>query len=177
MAEEKEEVAQAEEAKEDAGSGEAVKSGPGKSGMIIIIAVAVLVVIVTPLSTYLVIKNMAPAPVVNVEQPKVKAGQEQIVALKPIIVNIAETKGTRILRMEPHLVVSESRLAEQMEALKPLLTDRVILAASRKTIDDLEGAQGREALKREIVSEINAAIKDRMAGSVVDVYFNEFLIQ
>lgn len=176
MADENEEVAKTEEGAEKAG-GEAVKGGGGKSSMIIIIAVALLVVIVTPLATFLVIKKMAPAPVVNVEQEKVNIGEQKIIALKAVIVNIAETKGTRILRMEPHLVVSEARLAEQMEAIKPLLTDRVILAAGRKTIDDLEGAQGREALKREIISEINAAIKDRMAGSVVDVYFSEFLIQ
>jgi flagellar basal body-associated protein FliL len=61
--------------------------------------------------------------------------------------------------------------------MEPMLRDKVLSAASVKTIDELEGPQGRENLKREIMNLINASIKDRMSGAVVDVYFNEFLIQ
>lgn len=176
MADENVEVGQ--EAAAGAEAQNAAKGGPGKSSMIIIIVVALLVVVVTPLSTFLVIKKMAPAPVVEVEQPKTASGTEKVIKLEAVIVNIAETKGTRILRFQPHLVVSEANLADDLQSnYTALLMDRIILAASRKTIDDLEGVQGREGLKREIISEINAAIKDRMAGSVVDVYFSEFLIQ
>ena len=58
-----------------------------------------------------------------------------------------------------------------------MLIDRVITAASRKTLDELDGPEGHEALKRDIMSEINAAIKEKMAGSVIDVYFSEFIVQ
>ena len=97
--------------------------------------------------------------------------------LKEIYVNIAETKGTRILKIVPFLVLSEERLSKEMGILEPLLRDRVSFAASSMTIDQLEGPNGREALKREIMTIVNAALKEKMTGSVVDVYFNEFLIQ
>ena len=45
------------------------------------------------------------------------------------------------------------------------------------TIDQLEGANGRDALKREIMNIVNVALKDEMSGAVVDVYFSDFLIQ
>jgi flagellar basal body-associated protein FliL len=106
------------------------------------------------------------------------AEPNQMLALKSILVNVAETKGTRILKIEPHLVLSDSKQIEKLQlSYMPMLVDRVILAASRKTIDELEGPQGRESLKREIMGEINGIIKERFSVSVVDVYFNEFLVQ
>jgi len=97
--------------------------------------------------------------------------------LGTIYVNIAETKGTRVLKIEPYLVLSEGGLDEILTGMAPLLRDKVLAAASTKTIDELEGPQGRANLKREIMTLINTAIKNRMSGAVIDVYFNEFLIQ
>ena len=177
MADEKEEKAGASEAKEEQAEAQAaVKPGTSKS-LIIILIVAVLVVVVTPLATFLVIKNMMPAPVVEVKE-NAKPGGQTVLKLKVITMNITGTHGTRILRIEPHLVISEKKLADDLkETSESLLVDRVILAAGRKTMDELEGENGRESLKRDIISEINAAIRPRMSGAVTDVYFNEYLIQ
>jgi flagellar basal body-associated protein FliL len=164
------------ESGEEAGAAAPAK-GTGKSTMIIVIVVALLVVIMTPLLTFLVIKQMAPAPVVNVPKQELDPSSQVVLPLKAITVNIADTKGTRILRFEAHLVLSEAKLEEEMKKVTAMLSDRAILAASRKTIDELEGAQGLESLKRDIMSAVNASIKGRMSGAVTDVYFSEFLIQ
>ena len=91
--------------------------------------------------------------------------------------NIAQTKGTRLLKLVPHLVLSEAALLEELKNSSSLLADRILLACSRKTIDELEGPEGRATLKREIMAEVNAAIQGCMKGSVVDIYLSEFLIQ
>jgi flagellar basal body-associated protein FliL len=92
-------------------------------------------------------------------------------------VNNEETKRTRNLKKDPKQVQSEERIIKETKRLDPLLRDRVSYAASAMTIDQLEGGNGREALKREIMNAVNAALKDEMLGAVVDVYFSDYLIQ
>jgi flagellar basal body-associated protein FliL len=148
-----------------------------RSNLLPIIIVGFAVVVVTPLITFFVVKSTVPPPLV-VEEPKVEEPTEQTVkSLGTLFVNIAETKGTRVLKVEPYLVLSEPRLDDLLGTMEPMLRDKVLIAASTKTIDELEGLQGRENLKKEIITLINDSIKGRMKGAVVDVYFNEFLIQ
>lgn len=156
----------------------AKKSKPArKMDTLIVVIIGVLVIVLTPLLTFVAVKKAAPEQEAETPKPAKVSGDKFMLELRPINVNIHGTKGTRFLRLEVALVLSEERLMSELSASTPLLTDRVILAASRRTIDELEGPQGREALKRDIISEINAAIKGKMAGAVVDIYFKEFLIQ
>ncbi len=170
-----EENVEEEENSED--SSEQEKKAPGKSNTMIVIGVGLLVIIATPLITFFVMKSVLPSPVEAESAEKPNADNKVILDLDPITVNVAETKGTRVMRLKAHLVLSEERLMEKIQEYEPMLLDRVMLAVSRRTIDELEGAENRELLKKDIMSEINASIKGKMSGAVIDVYFSEFLIQ
>jgi flagellar basal body-associated protein FliL len=63
-----------------------------------------------------------------------------------------------------------------MPPLKPLLMDTITTVASGKTLDELDGPTGRENLKKVIIQRLNKLLETRMTGSVVDIYFEEFLI-
>ena len=167
----------AEETKPDAG-GEAPAAAPAekpKSNLMLVIIIGVVITVATPVITFFVVKATVPPPVSMEEKPSLEATSSY--DLKEMYVNIAETKGTRILKVQPVLIVSDAKLAAKLEGIDPLLKDRVIMAISTKTIDELEGANGKESLKREMISALNAAIKDKMAGAIMDVYFTQFLIQ
>ena len=149
--------------------------GGSKLVMVVVVVVGFVIMIFTPVITVFVVKSILPETV-KTENPETNA-QPVMLNLDAITVNIAETKGTRHLRLKPTLVLSEARLLTELSATTEMLNDRIMLAASRKTVDELDGAAGRQSLKRDIISEINAVIKDKIAGSVIDVYFSEFLIQ
>ncbi len=100
-----------------------------------------------------------------------------VVALESIFVNIAETKSTRVLKLNPVLELSEERLIPVVEARIPLIRDLVSEAACRLSIDALDGQNGRQILKREIKNQMNVMLRNHMAGAVKDVYFSDFLIQ
>jgi flagellar basal body-associated protein FliL len=148
-----------------------------QSNMLFVIIIGLLVMVLTPLASYVVVRLSLPAS--PIEDNKIdESSEEQVVLdMEPVIVNIAQTKGTRILKLVPHLVLSEAALRDELQNSSSLLADRILLACSRKTIDDLEGPEGRSTLKRDIMVEVNAAIQGRMKGSVVDIYLSEFLIQ
>jgi len=167
-------AAEGDAGESSADEGEA-KQAP-KSGVLVVVTVGFLVMIATPLTSFLLVK-MAMPPEIETKSVVTDEEGETVIEVKALLVNIAETKGTRVLRVEPHLVLSEARLADNLKDRMPMLIDRISTAAARKTIDELEGPQGREALKRDIISEINMALKEKMSGAVVDVYFSEFLIQ
>jgi flagellar basal body-associated protein FliL len=145
-------------------------------GAVIVIGVGLLVMLLTPLASYFVVKSVTP-PMVAEKEAENDEATETVLSLDTVRVNVRQTKGTRFLMLECHLVLSESRLAELLQSSTAMLTDKVSLAASRRTVDDLEGPEGRESLKRDIMAEINAAIRSKWSGAVIDVYFSEFLVQ
>ena len=151
---------------------------PSHKGALLIIIVGVLVMILAPLVSWLVVTRA-----VNPKRPdlppreKTNQGPHIIFDMDAIVVNVAGTRMTRVLRMQPHLVISEQRLSDQLGDIQPIITDRVMLVAGRRTLDQLETLEDREALKRDIRNEINAMIRDRFSGTVLEVVFSEFLIQ
>ena len=155
------------------------KAAPStQSGMLIIIIVGFLIMITTPVITFFLIKittnkeSKTPAPI---EAPT----QEGVVDLDPIVVNIKDTAGTRYLKTTVHLVVSDPRLTEKFKESKPRVRDTVITALMSKTLPELEGDKGREALKLQIKKSMNQILSSsgEMKGTVLDVYFSEYLIQ
>lgn len=99
------------------------------------------------------------------------------VDIKDMFVNIPDTKGMRVLKIRPMLVASEFKMKEYLVANEPMVRDRVGMAVARLSLEDLDGARGRENLKREIIALINEAVKERANGGVVDVFLADLVIQ
>ena len=159
-------------------NGKASPKNSANKGTLLVIIVGVLVMLLAPGVSWLVVKHA-----INPRRPSLPpsearaSGQQTILDMNPITVNVAGTRMTRILRIQPHLVLSEPRLAERLSEIMPIITDRVMLIASRRTLEQLETTEDRDALKRDITNEINAMIRDRFSGTVLEVVFSDFLIQ
>jgi flagellar basal body-associated protein FliL len=132
-------------------------------------------ILVSATVTYIVVSLTIPSSMKA--PPKTQVHGPVIVAIKDVIVNIADTKGTRMLKLAPHLVVSEQALADIIKGSEAMVCDRIGAVAGKMTIDDLEGANGRSMLKNDIMTRLNEDFKDKMAGAITDVYFEEYLIQ
>jgi len=157
-----------------------VAATPSKTGMLIVIIVGFLVMVLTPLITVMVVKMTAPGVEKKHEEKKgeEKKTTETVYDVDPVIVNIDNTQGTRYLKIAAHLVLSEPKLAEELKkGYAALVKDRIITAVGNKTIPELEGEKGRETLKREIQKRLNDELNEKMAGTVLKVYFSEYLIQ
>ena len=180
--------------------GDAPKKAEAKaaSGMLPVILIGVSMVVASAVATFFVVKGTMPATVsVNVVKEGGKsegkgegkgeakgegkggeAGKAPLIyGLDEMFLNVAETKGTRVLKLMPFLVFSEESLRPILEQYKPMLRDCVSQVASRMTIDELQGVNARNNLRKSIVSTLNTLLSDKMAGSITDVYFSDFLIQ
>lgn len=113
----------------------------------------------------------------TVSEPKEKNDTPVIVQFQDLYVNIAETRASRVLKLTAVLELSEEKFAAVVEAHRAIIRDIMSEAASRMTIEELEGQSGRSVLKREIKNSVNDLLRNRMAGTVVEVHFSDFLIQ
>jgi flagellar basal body-associated protein FliL len=179
MAEEKE--ASVETEKEVSVAAAGASAPAAKAGLLPVIIIGILLIVASAGVTFFVVKMTMPSMPTAKHESHTGSGEGEkavplFMPLKDIFVNIAETKGTRILKISPTLVVSEQKLLTMMNQNEALVKDRIGFAAGKMTIDEL-GANGRENLKKEIIFQLNSAFQDKMAGSVTDVYFADFLVQ
>ncbi len=163
--------------------------GGGKPLPWLVLVVGFLVMLLTPAASYFVVKLSLPAAAPQEAGAKEAAAKKEAVKktevkeptllnLKSMLINVADTKGTRILKVTPHLVLSEPEMADKLNKLMTMLVDLITSVASSKTLDELDGPAGRENLKKDIVARVNKALEtQQITGTVIDVYFDEFLIQ
>ncbi len=149
--------------------GEGAPRKKGKGMLLLIIVGVVMLAGGVGAGMFLGMKNK-PEPQKNIAAPILLEVQE-------IFVNVAGTKATRVLKLTPVLELSEERLKPMLEVKRDILRDMISETATQMTIEELEGQNGREILKREIKNRINDMVNDWMAGAVVKVYFSDFLIQ
>lgn len=90
------------------------------------------------------------------------------------LVNLLSESGSRFLKIELNLELSDEKLSPEIDQKKPLIRDIIIKTLSSKTYEDISTAKGKERLKDEIVSKINEVLRD---GYIKNVYFTDFIVQ
>jgi flagellar protein FliL len=105
------------------------------------------------------------------KKPKVRG---KVVKLKPVIVNLKASKGTRYLKVSIGLEASTEDVAKELESLDVQLLDMMQEKFSTLELDKVDTAQARNGLKRELLIEINELLE---TGPVNKIFFSEFIIQ
>lgn len=149
-------------------------SRPGGSKAKILLA-GTMVLLILPVVGYIgYVALSAPAK----EENRVEAAQPlkfgKIYNLSPVIVNLAESRGTRYLKAQIGLEMAKPEIEEELKERTPQISDLLIDLLSSKSIPDLGDRQGRIKLKQEILERTNALL---VTGKILNVYFVDFVIQ
>jgi flagellar FliL protein len=94
--------------------------------------------------------------------------------LDTFIVNLLSENGRRYLKVKVNLEMEDQELQNEINTKIPVLRDIIIRIASSKTLAEISTEKGKEKFKDQIVSEINANLKD---GKIKNVFFTDFVIQ
>lgn len=97
-----------------------------------------------------------------------------MVPLEPFMVNLARTKGSRILKVTVTLELNNPGVQPEVEDNRQKIMDSILVLLSSKTFEDVYSIQGKFKLKDEITTRVNRFLA---MGHVKEVYFSEFLIQ
>lgn len=104
-----------------------------------------------------------------------KVAQEPgIWVMDPIVVNLMDDNGERYLKTTIQIEVSSQECVEELDRLKPKVTDNVLVLLSSKRYREIAGFEGKQNLRDEIAVRLNRYLS---RGQVRRVYFTEFLIQ
>ncbi|MFQ5717741.1 MAG: flagellar basal body-associated FliL family protein, partial [Nitrospinales bacterium] len=97
-----------------------------------------------------------------------------MVPLEPFIVNLADSKGKRFLKVAITLELSSPEVSAEISENIQKITDSILILLSSKTFTDVYSVQGKFKLKDEVVTRVNRFL---VLGHVKDAYFTEFVIQ
>ena len=116
--------------------------------------------------------SMQTQPAVTVQPVSPAVGV--MVPLEPFMVNLARTKGSRILKVTVTLELNNPAVQPEVEDNRQKIMDSILVLLSSKTFEDVYSIQGKFKLKDEITTRVNRFLA---MGHVKEVYFSEFLIQ
>lgn len=162
MAEEKEEIKDAEE-------GKALKKSKLK---LIIIPVVVLLLAVGGFLGYSKYKKGKEAKTLAQKTEKVSI----ICPLKSFVVNLLDKKGVgkRYLKVTIQLEVENEENRLVVENHIPQLRDTILLLLSSQTLNEINTMEGKLELKQTLLSRMKQILGD---GIVQRIYFTEFVVQ
>ena len=126
------------------------------------------------------IRDRANSAQQNNQQSTQELGSQNSKTIGPLysfdtfIVNLSDSGGTRYLKVTMQVELSSSKLEAEIEKRKPQLRDIILTVLSSKTYAEVSTAQGKLALKQEILRRVNLVLT---SGTLENVYFTEFVSQ
>ena len=94
--------------------------------------------------------------------------------LKPFVVNLAESRGNKVLRVTVALELSAPDVHAEIEDKLQKITDSILVLLSSKTFAEVYSVEGKFRIKDEIATRVNHFLS---LGHIRDAYFTEFVIQ
>ena len=140
----------------------------------IILIGLVLFIVAMGFSFFLMRSMMAPF-LPEKETEKQMESRGSLVSVGEFTTNINDVAGTRFLKVEVFVEVSEEnkKAAAEIETYMPIIKDSVLTILSSKTATDLD-ANNREKIKLEIKNDLNRKIGSDI---IQNVYFTSFIMQ
>jgi flagellar protein FliL len=146
----------------------------GKKGLLIA-AASTLVVIAGAAGAFWFFSARQPAHA-SAEKPPV-AVEHGLLSLEPLVVNLADSGGERLLRVSIRLVVGTREEAEKFQKNEVALTQlrsAILELLTQQTAEQLVTVDGKVALRQAILERAKAVLE---GGTVVDVLFSDFVVQ
>ena len=101
-----------------------------------------------------------------------KAFVGKVVPLETFIVNLAQSKGRKVVKVNMELELAGDHVAEEIEKRKPQIRDIIIITLSSKTFEEISNREGKEALRAEIKDTINNFLTK---GKIKNVFFTDLI--
>jgi len=165
--------------------------------IIALVGLSILLMVLTPIVTIFLVKTMIPE-VVTDEETATSSDKERFeYVIEGVQCNLRGAQGTRYVRLSVALMYNNEKMLPMFEP--PPKPDAVVEGApdskrnrimaelltiiSDKQVSDLESMDDKKKLATDIKEALNSLLKDDLVanniedGSIIEVYFPNFLIQ
>lgn len=96
----------------------------------------------------------------------------KLIPLETFIVNLAGSRGQRIVKINMELEVSNDEVSKEIDKLRPKIRDIILFIVSSKSYGEVASREGKDSLRDEIRDQVNLFLTK---GQVSRVYFTEFI--
>ncbi len=161
---------------------EAVEEGAevkkSKKGLFIIIIIVALVLGGGGFGAYWFLLRTPPPTAAELAEIEAAKKPEPVIlpvfALKPFVVNLADKKSRRYLKVTMKLELSNEELLDEVDKRRAQLRDVVLTLLSSKTAAEISTLEGKFLLRQDIIKRVNVNL---VTGKVTKVYWEEFVVQ
>ncbi len=99
---------------------------------------------------------------------------KKIIELQPFVVNLADTEGSRYLRMSVSIGVGETKEEKPDPILMTRVRNAMLAVLTTKTSDEILTPQGKSILRKELLKAARAAIEE---PHIEAIYITDFIVQ
>jgi flagellar FliL protein len=166
---------------------EAAPAGGGSKKKLIIIIVAVLILAIGGgAGAFFMLKGHDSSSAEHEEEPvkkkskkkKKEAGPPVYVPVEPFTVNLQPEEGEQYLQLAFTLQVGDAEQSEVIKNNMPKVRSRILLLLSSKKASEINTPEGKQALSKEILEQVNQPFEDHGdEQEVSEVLFTSFIIQ
>jgi flagellar protein FliL len=96
----------------------------------------------------------------------------KLVPMETFLVNLAGSRGRKLLKVNMELEVEGEKVLEEIEKRKPQIRDIIIVLLSSKTYGQISTNEGKDFLREEIRDTVNSFLTK---GKIKRVLFTEFI--
>lgn len=96
-----------------------------------------------------------------------------LVPLETFVVNLAGDNGSKYIKVDIELELSNTEVVTEIEKRKPQVRDIIITLLSSKAYSQINSPEERDLLREEIRTTINGFL---ITGKVQKIYFSQFII-
>ncbi|MEW6520180.1 MAG: flagellar basal body-associated FliL family protein [Thermodesulfobacteriota bacterium] len=165
-------------ADEQAKAGEGTAEPAKKSKKILFIILGVAILLLGGGGFFAYTKFLAPKPEPVPQAPVNPADLPEtvgeIVTLDPFVVNLADPKGNRYLKMKISLELETLEAADRAQKVTPKLRDIVIMMLTSLSFEEVMTPEGKLRIRDELLERFNRVTRP---DKIKSIYFSEFVVQ
>jgi len=98
----------------------------------------------------------------------------EIITLEPFVVNLADPKGKRYLKLKLSLETDSLEAGERVLKIAPKLRDIVIMMLTSLAFEEVMTPEGKLRIRDELIERFNRAARP---DKIRNIYFSEFVVQ
>jgi flagellar FliL protein len=95
----------------------------------------------------------------------------------PLVVNFEDGSVVRFLQLPMDLLAHDPKVIESATKNMPLIRNNLLLLMSNRNYQSMMSREGKEKLRQEALTEVNAVQKKQGGDSVDDLLFTTFVVQ
>jgi flagellar FliL protein len=124
----------------------------------------------------------AEAPAEGAEKPAGEGGKKapaQYLELAPsFTVNLEDDQAMRYLQVDIQVMTRDVKAVEEIKQQMPRLRNALMLLFSQQRTKDISTREGKEALQRQALAQVQAVMQDETGSPAVEaLYFTNFVMQ